>query len=198
MRNDARNQNDIDGPVTHGLICDIDLATDRVSRGRQYEITHWPRAPLVQSSASARKNGVNLRSVPIGSQNHGEISQAAAYRGIGRGNTPKYWTGVSIQGPFWVKSCPDGPEVQLPLYPRKRTQVGHRAMSEKCQHETHAPQQRALLFDHVVGLGEQRGRHSEAERIRGLAIDDEFELGRLLDRKVGGLGALQDLVHVGS
>src|SRR5258705_9057466 len=33
----------------------------------------------------------------------------------------------------WVKSCPDGPEVQLPLYPRKRTQVGHRAMPEKCQ-----------------------------------------------------------------
>src|SRR5437016_103358 len=34
--------------------------------------------------------------------------------------------------PLRVKSCPDGPEVQLPLYPRKRTQVGHRAMSEKC------------------------------------------------------------------
>src|SRR5258706_2958429 len=33
----------------------------------------------------------------------------------------------------WVKSCPDGPEVRLPLYPRKRTQDGHRAMSEKCQ-----------------------------------------------------------------
>src|SRR5258706_16358158 len=33
----------------------------------------------------------------------------------------------------WVKSCPDNPEVQLPLYTRKRTQVGHRAMSEKCQ-----------------------------------------------------------------
>src|SRR5258706_6283526 len=37
----------------------------------------------------------------------------------------------------WVKSCPDGPEVQLPLYPRKRTQVGHRAMSEKCQIRSH-------------------------------------------------------------
>ena len=52
-----------------------------------------------------------------------------------------------------------------------------------------------FLFDHLVSLGEQRGRHGEAERIRGLAIDDEFELGRLLDRKVGGLGALQDFVH---
>src|SRR5258708_35554615 len=27
-----------------------------------------------------------------------------------------------------VRSCPDGPEVRLPLYPRKRTQDGHRAM----------------------------------------------------------------------
>src|SRR5712672_1458870 len=40
---------------------------------------------------------------------------------------------VSLDSPSRVKSCPDGPEVQLPLYPRKRTQVGHRAMSEKCQ-----------------------------------------------------------------
>src|SRR5258708_17885178 len=35
----------------------------------------------------------------------------------------------------WVKSCPDGPEVRLPLYPRKRTQLGHRAMSETCGDE---------------------------------------------------------------
>src|SRR6266446_1246788 len=33
----------------------------------------------------------------------------------------------------WVKSCPDSPKDRLPLYPRKRTQDGHRAMSEKCQ-----------------------------------------------------------------
>src|SRR5204863_7659993 len=34
------------------------------------------------------------------------------------------------------------------------------------------------LFDHLVDACEQRGRHSEAERIRGFAIDDELELGR--------------------
>jgi hypothetical protein len=38
--------------------------------------------------------------------------------------------------PHGVKSCPDSPEVQLPLYTRKRTQLGHRAMSEKCQEAT--------------------------------------------------------------
>src|SRR5260370_39718826 len=37
------------------------------------------------------------------------------------------------QCPNRVKSCPDGPEVRLQLYPRKRTQLGHHAMSEKCQ-----------------------------------------------------------------
>jgi hypothetical protein len=35
-----------------------------------------------------------------------------------------------------VKSCPDSPEVQLPLYPRKRAQLGHGGMSEKCQFRT--------------------------------------------------------------
>jgi len=41
----------------------------------------------------------------------------------------------------WVINGPDGPEIRLPLFPRKRTQVGHRAMSVSCQQRTHAPQQ---------------------------------------------------------
>ena len=35
-----------------------------------------------------------------------------------------------------------GAEIQLPLYPRKQTQLGNRAMSEKCHERTHAPRHR--------------------------------------------------------
>jgi hypothetical protein len=31
---------------------------------------------------------------------------------------------------------PGGPEIRLPLIPRERTQVGHRAKSETCEEET--------------------------------------------------------------
>ena len=45
----------------------------------------------------------------------------------------------------------------------------------------------ASLFDHLVGAGEQHGRHLDAERLRGRQVDDEIELGRLLDRDVAWL-----------
>ena len=38
------------------------------------------------------------------------------------------------------------------------------------------------LFDHVIGATEQRWRHVQTESPRGLEIDREIELGRLLDR----------------
>src|SRR6476659_2052626 len=34
----------------------------------------------------------------------------------------------------WVINGPDGPEIRLPLFPRKRTQVGNRAMSVSCRY----------------------------------------------------------------
>src|SRR5947209_4704320 len=51
-------------------------------------------------------------------------------------------------------------------------------------------------FNHLIGGREQHRRHGEAERLRGLEIDDKFELGRLLNGKIGWIGALQDAIHI--
>src|SRR5262249_9245544 len=55
-------------------------------------------------------------------------------------------------------------------------------------------QKRLSLFDHLVGAGEQRGVHVDAERLGGREINNEIELGRLLDREVGWLRPPQNLV----
>src|SRR5262245_44248440 len=45
------------------------------------------------------------------------------------------------------------------------------------------------LFEHVVGAGEQRGWDGDAEHLRGLEIDDEFECGGELNGQMGNGGA---------
>jgi hypothetical protein len=42
--------------------------------------------------------------------------------------------------------------------------------------------QRQTLLDYLVGADEQSGRDFEAESLRGLQVDHEFELVYLLDR----------------
>jgi len=46
---------------------------------------------------------------------------------------------------------------------------------------------KAASFNHVVRGSEQRLWNTEAECLRRLEIDDQFEFGRLLDRQVPGL-----------
>ena len=53
------------------------------------------------------------------------------------------------------------------------------------------------LFDHPVRPRQHVRRNREADLFRGFQIDDEFELRRLLYRKIGGLGAFQDFVDIG-
>ena len=51
----------------------------------------------------------------------------------------------------------------------------------------------AFSFDHLVGAREQRRRNLEAECLRHDQVNDEVELGRLLDLKIGGLRPPQNL-----
>jgi hypothetical protein len=64
-------------------------------------------------------------------------------------------------------------------------QVSRSAISGRKQ-----SQQTNSLLNHLVGAREQRLRNVEAERLGCLEIYCQFELGRMLDRQVGGLVTL--------
>jgi hypothetical protein len=54
------------------------------------------------------------------------------------------------------------------------------------------------LLDDLVGSHKQRVRHGQAERVRSLEINRQFELGRLLGRQFAGIGPFEDAIDVGS
>src|SRR5215472_12373857 len=97
--------------------------------------------------------------------------------------------------PLWVKSRHWSRSASCPLYPQKRTLAECSTMSAKCQKRTFA----LASLNHFVGGRNERRRNGQAERFRGLDVDDKVELGRVLDRDVGGLRPSQNFVdHVGS
>ena len=51
-------------------------------------------------------------------------------------------------------------------------------------------------FDHLIGSGDQRWRHGEAEHAGGLVVDDQLELRRLHDWQFRRLGALEDAASI--
>jgi hypothetical protein len=56
-------------------------------------------------------------------------------------------------------------------------ELGHRSAHSGCLKG--AINGSRVLFDHLVGAGEQEGRDSETERLCSLEVDHELELGRL-------------------
>jgi hypothetical protein len=57
-------------------------------------------------------------------------------------------------------------------------------------------QQQPPLFDNLISEQKERFRDREPKCFRGLEIDSQIELGRLLNGQVGGPRALQNLVHI--
>jgi hypothetical protein len=51
-------------------------------------------------------------------------------------------------------------------------------------------------LDDLIGAKEKGRRDGDAKRRGSLQVDHQLELGGLLHWKIGGLCALQDLVHV--
>src|SRR5262249_23556388 len=49
-------------------------------------------------------------------------------------------------------------------------------------------------LNYLIRPRQQRRRDGQAEGLGGLEVDDQLELGGLLDGEVGGLGTLEDLV----
>jgi hypothetical protein len=56
----------------------------------------------------------------------------------------------------------------------------------------------ARLFDHLVGTGEQRWWNNEAEGLRRLEVDDQFEFGWQYDWQVYGLDPGDNAARIGS
>src|SRR4051812_40963506 len=57
--------------------------------------------------------------------------------------------------------------------------------------------QNGSSFDHLVGQGEERDRNREAERLRGLQIDGQAEVRRLLEGQVHRLRSFENAVNKG-
>jgi hypothetical protein len=86
----------------------------------------------------------------------------------------------------------------LPIGWRLCADSGHRLRTGVQPFATQTGYDRLGLFNYLVGAGKDQRRDNEAERPGGLEVDDEFECGRLLNRKISRLSSLQGAVDIAS
>src|SRR5262245_4714965 len=111
----------------------------------------------------------------------------------------KYWFRVRLEHATTIQKNRRSDSIVTNFY---FTELAWRLLQHNLPPPTHAVQQTTFTgsngsFDHLIGGKEQPGWHGQAERLRRFEVDDRFELGRRLHRKVGGLVSAQDAVDVG-
>src|SRR5437764_8993589 len=55
---------------------------------------------------------------------------------------------------------------------------------------------RGASFDNLVRAGEEGLRYGQAERLGGLQVDDQLEIGGLFDRQFSRVGTFEDLGNI--
>src|SRR5262249_41520304 len=97
----------------------------------------------------------------------------------------------------WVTTERTQREHNKSVYPPKADVAADmcrlRVSANNCREQTQQYARAELgLLDHLVGESEQLIRHAQAERLGGLEINHQLELGRLHDWQVRRLGVLED------
>src|SRR4051812_11015231 len=92
--------------------------------------------------------------------------------------------------PLWVKLCRADAVAPWPLFPQLQTLSDPRSAARGQKHPW------CHSFDNLVGTQVERRREGDAERLGGLEIDYELELGRLQHWHICGLFALEDAADI--
>ena len=116
-----------------------------------------PHRPLPKEAINARRLHTAAAEIPIASDapprhtSRGSLPWRFAYAGPSARR-------ATFMGPASAnlhKNGPDCIKTLLPVHPDQRTSSDRPGMSQTCHQETHAPQQTASLFDHLVGAAKQ-------------------------------------------